>query len=77
MLAAESTRILFIGIAPGIAFGVLAGFTLRQRPFPNLDPFDWIALTGVSTLVLSTGVLAAVLPFRRVLQDRYAALREL
>lgn len=77
MLAAESTRILVFGIAPGIVFGLLAGFALRQRSFPNLDPLDWIALTGVSTLVLSTGLLAAVLPFRRVLQDRYAALREL
>jgi ABC-type antimicrobial peptide transport system permease subunit len=77
MVAAESTRILVLGIAPGIVFGVLAGFALRQRSFPNLAPFDWVACAGVSALLLATGLLAAVLPFRRVLRDRYAALREL
>jgi predicted permease len=77
MLAAESTRILFLGIAPGIVFGVLAGFALRQRSFPNLEPFDGVAFAGVSALLLATGLLAGVLPFRRVLHDQYAALREL
>jgi predicted permease len=77
MLAAESTRILFIGIAPGIIPGMLAGFALRRRSFPNLEPFDWFAFAGVSALLVATGLLAAVLPFRRVLRDQYAALREL
>jgi putative ABC transport system permease protein len=77
MLAAESTRILVLGIAPGIIFGVLAGFALRQRSFPSLDPFDWVAFAGVSALLLATSLLAAVLPFRRVLRDQYVALREL
>ncbi len=77
MLAAESTRILLAGVAPGIACGVLLSFALQQRSFPNLAPLDWVALTAVSTVVLSAGLLAAVLPFRRVLRDRYAALREL
>jgi hypothetical protein len=53
------------------------GYTLRQRSFPNLEPLDWVAFTGVSAVVMTTGLLAAVLPFRRVLRDRYAALREL
>jgi hypothetical protein len=77
MLAAEGTRILLTGVAPGIVCGLLLGFALRQRSFPNLEPLDWVALTAVSSLVVFTGLLGAVLPFRRVLQDQYAALREL
>jgi predicted permease len=77
MLAAESTRILCVGIVPGIVLGVLAGFALRSRSFPNLDPLDVVALLTVSALLMATGLLSAVLPFRRVLRDQYAALREL
>jgi predicted permease len=77
MLVGESTRILFVGIVPGILLGVLAGFALRSRSFPNLDPLDVVPVLAISSLLMGTGLFSAVLPFRRVLQDRYAALREL
>jgi putative ABC transport system permease protein len=77
MLARESTRILCMGIVPGVFFGVVAGFALRSRTFPNLEPLDAVPVIAVAALLLATGLLAAVLPFRRVLHDKYAALREL
>lgn len=76
MIVSESLRTFVLGTAIGIVVAVLLGFQLRHR-FPNVQPFDWFAVAGVSGFLLVVGLLAAVLPFRKILCDSYAQLREL
>ena len=77
MLARESIGVLCVGIVPGILLGVAAGLALRSRSFPNLEPWDVVSILTVSALLMATGLFSAVAPFRRVLRDQYAGLREL
>lgn len=76
MLIRESAFTLLLGIVPGIILGQLAAWSLRHS-FPSLEPFDWVALTLVPALLFLTGVCSALLPFRQVLRNSYAPLREL
>ena len=75
MLLRQAMRIVGIGVAAGLAGGVLGAFALRDQ-LHGIDAFEPAVLALVGVVVVMTGALAAYLPaYRASRTDPMVALR--
>ncbi len=76
MIASEHAPTLVIGTGAGIAIALFIALLLRGR-YPTLQPLDVTAVFGVSALILTSGLVGALLPLHQMLRrDLSTALKE-
>ena len=72
----EGLRLVLAGVAAGLAISLLLGRAVEAELWPGVKPYDPATLATTVLLLLTTGVLACLIPARRAARvDPMVALR--